>query len=191
MEERQEQRLDSEDLNLETVRTWALWQTEVERRIGAQFTRREVRWRAWAYIRGLLSPVERKNGWQLAEVNGETTPYGVQHVLGRAMWDADALRDDVRPYVVEHLGAPEAVLVVDETGFLKKGQHSAGVARQYSGTAGRVEHCHIGVFLTYASPRGHVLLDRELSVPKEWTSDEARCAGAGIPAERTFATKPQ
>jgi len=191
MEERQEQRLDSEDLNLETVRTWALWQTEVERRIGAQFTRREVRWRAWASIRGLLSPVERKNGWQLAEVNGETTPYGVQHVLGRAMWDADALRDDVRPYVVEHLGAPEAVLVVDETGFLKKGQHSAGVARQYSGTAGRVEHCHIGVFLTYASPRGHVLLDRELSVPKEWTSDEARCAGAGIPAERTFATKPQ
>ena len=191
MEERQEQRLDSEDLNLETVRTWALWQTEVERRIGAQFTRREVRWRAWASIRGLLSPVERKNGWQLAEVNGETTPYGVQHVLGRAMWDADALRDDVRPYVVEHLGAPEAVLVVDETGCLKKGQHSAGVARQYSGTAGRVEHCHIGVFLTYASPRGHVLLDRELSVPKEWTSDEARCAGAGIPAERTFATKPQ
>jgi SRSO17 transposase len=93
--------------------------------------------------------------------------------------------------VVEHLGAPEAVLVVDETGFLKKGQHSAGVARQYSGTAGRVENCQIGVFLTYASPRGHVLLDRELYVPKEWTSDEARCASTGIPAERTFATKPQ
>ena len=191
MERQQEQGLCPGEVHLETVRTWTLWQTEVERRIGAQFTRREVRWRAWASIRGLLSPVERKNGWQLAEVNGETTPYGVQHVLGRAMWDADALRDDVRPYVVEHLGAPEAVLVVDETGFLKKGQHSAGVARQYSGTAGRVEHCHIGVFLTYASPRGHVLLDRELSVPKEWTSDEARCAGAGIPAERTFATKPQ
>jgi SRSO17 transposase len=191
MEWRQEQGLYPEDVNLETVRTWTLWQTEVERRIGAQFARREVRWRAWAYIRGLLSPVERKNGWQLAEVNGETTPYGVQHLLGRAMWDADALRDDVRPYVVEHLGAPEAVLVVDETGFLKKGQHSAGVARQYSGTAGRVENCQIGVFLTYASPRGHVLLDRELYLPKEWTSDEARCAGAGIPAERTFATKPQ
>ena len=130
MEWRQEQGLYPEDGNLETVRTWTLLQTEVDGRIGAQFARREVRWRAWAYIRGLLSPVERKNSWQLAEVNGETTPYGVQHLLGRAMWDADALRDDVRPYVVEHLGAPEAVLVVDETGFLKKGQHSAGVARQ-------------------------------------------------------------
>src|SRR5882724_8277668 len=132
--------------------------------MGPQFARREVRWRAWASIRGLLSPVERNNGWQVAEVNGETTPYGVQHLLGRAIWDADALRDDWRPYVVEHLGAPEAVLVVDETGFLKKGQHSAGVARQYSGTAGRIEHCQIGVFLTYASPQGHVLLDRDLYV---------------------------
>jgi SRSO17 transposase len=130
MEWRQEQGLDPEDVNLETVRTWTLWQTEVERRIGAQFARREVRWRAWASIRGLLSPVERKNGWQLAAVNGETTPSGVQHVLGRAMWDADALRDDVRPYVVEPRGAPEAVLVVDETGWRKKGQHAARVARQ-------------------------------------------------------------
>jgi SRSO17 transposase len=130
MERRQEQERCPGDVNLETVRTWTLWQTEVERRIGAQFARREVRWRAWAYIRGLLSPVERKNGWQLAEVNGETTPYGVQHLLGRAIWEADALRDDLRPYVVEHLGAPQAVLVVDETGFLTKGQQSAGVARQ-------------------------------------------------------------
>jgi SRSO17 transposase len=130
MEWRQEQGQDPEDANLEMVRTWTLWQSEVERRMGAQFARREVRWRAWAYIRGLLSPVERKNGWQLAEVNGETTPYGFQHLLGRAVWDADALRDDLRPYVVEPLGAPEAVLVVDETGFLKKGQQSAGVARQ-------------------------------------------------------------
>jgi SRSO17 transposase len=191
MERRQEQGLGPGDVNLETVRTWTLWQTEVERRIGAQFARREVRWRAWAYIRGLLSPVERKNGWQLAEVNGETTPYGVQHLLGRAIWEADALRDDLRPYVVEHLGAPEAVLVVDETGFLKKGQQSAGVARQYSGTAGRVDNCQIGVFLTYASPQGHLLLDRELYLPKEWTNDESRCKRAGIPAERTFATKPQ
>jgi len=191
MERRQEQGLCPGDVNLETVRTWTLWQTEVERRMGAQFARREIRWRAWAYIRGLLSPVERKNGWQIAEVNGETTPYGAQHLLGRALWDADALRDDVRPYVVEHLGAPEAVLVVDETGFLKKGQQSAGVARQYSGTAGRVENCQIGVFLTYASPQGHLLLDRELYLPKEWTNDDARCKRAGIPAERTFATKPQ
>ena len=191
MEWRQEQGQDPGDVNLETVRTWTLWQTEVERRMGAQFARREARWRAWAYIRGLLSPVERKNGWQVAEVNGDTTPYGVQHLLGRAVWDADALRDDLRPYVVEHLGAPQAVLVVDETGFLKKGQQSAGVARQYSGTAGRVENCQIGVFVTYASPQGHLLLDRELYLPKEWATDEARCQRAGIPAERTFATKPQ
>jgi SRSO17 transposase len=130
MELRQEQAPYSGDMTLETVRTWMLWQTEVERCIGAQCARREVRWRAWASIRGLLSPVERKNGWQLAEVNGEPTPYGVQHLLGRAIGDAGALRDDVRPDGVEHLGAPQAVLVVDETGLLKKGQQSAGVARQ-------------------------------------------------------------
>ena len=111
--EQQEQGLFPGDVNDDMVRTWALWQTEVERRMGAQFARREVRWRAWAYIRGLLSPVERKNGWQVAEVNGETTPYGVQHVLGRAIWDADALRDDLRLSVVEPLGDPHAVLVVD------------------------------------------------------------------------------
>jgi len=130
MELRQEPDPFLGDVNLEMVRTWTLWRTEGERRMGAQFARREVRWRAWAYIRALLSPVERKNGWQVAEVNGEATPYGVQHLLGRAQWDADALRDDLRPSVVEHLGDPQAVLVVDETGFLKKGQHSAGVARQ-------------------------------------------------------------
>lgn len=179
------------DLSLETVRAWAVWQTEVERRIMPRFARREARRRAWAYLRGLLSPVERKNGWQVAEVNGDTTPYGVQHLLGRAQWDAEEVRDDLRSYVVEHLGDPQAVLVVDETGFLKKGQHSAGVARQYSGTAGRVENCQIGVFLTYTSPQGHVVLDRELYLPKEWTNDGARCKGAGIPAERPFATKPQ
>jgi SRSO17 transposase len=190
MELRPEQGAFPGDMTLEAVRTWTLWRTEVERRIGARFARREVRWRAWAYLRGLLSPVERKNGWQVAEVNGEPTPYGVQHLLGRAMWDADALRDDLRPYVVEPLGAPEAVLVVDETGFLKKGQHSAGVARQYSGTAGRVEHCPIGGFLTYASSQGHVLLARDLYLPREWTDDEVRCQGAGMPPERTFATKP-
>ena len=111
MERRQEQGLYPGDVNLETVRTWTLWQTEVERRIGAQFARREVRWRAWAYIRALLSPVERKNGWQVAEVNGETSPYGVQHLLGRAIGDADALRDDLCPYVVEPLRDPQAVLV--------------------------------------------------------------------------------
>jgi SRSO17 transposase len=191
MEVRQERCTAPPDLALETVREWTLWLTEVERHILPRFPRCEARRRAWAYIRGLLSPVERKNGWQLAEVNGDATPYGVQHLLGRAQWDADALRDDLRPYVVGHLGAPQAVLVVDETGFLKKGQHSAGVARQYSGTAGRVENCQMGVFVTYATPQGHLLLDRELYLPKEWTNDTTRCQGAGIPAERLFATKPQ
>lgn len=188
---RQERCTASTALALETVREWTLWLTEVERHMLPHFPRREARHRAWAYIRGLLSPVERKNGWQLAEVNGDATPYGVQHLLGRAQWDADALCDDLRPYVVEHLGDPQAVLVVDETGFLKKGQHSAGVARQYSGTAGRVENCQMGVFLTYAAPQGHVMLDRALYLPKEWTNDAGRCQGAGIPVERPFATKPQ
>lgn len=172
------------------VRAWMLELTEVERRMGARFTRWDVRRRAGAYLRGLLSPVERKNGWQLAEVNGDDTPYGVQHLLGRAQWDAEAVRDDLRGYVMAHLGDPQGVLVIDETGFLKKGRHSAGVARQYSGTAGRVENSQIGVFLAYASARGHALLDRELYVPQAWTQDRARCACAGIPAERQFATKP-
>ena len=147
MEWMQEQGAVSAALALETVREWTLWLTEVERWLMPHFARREAQHRAWAYIRGLLSPAERKNGWQLAEVNGDATPYGVQHLLGRARWDDEAVRDDLRAYLVKHLGEPQAVLVIDETGFLKKGQHSAGVARQYSGTAGRIENCQIGVFL--------------------------------------------
>jgi SRSO17 transposase len=162
MEWTQEQGPASAELALETVRAWTLWLTEVERRLMPHFARREARHRVWAYIRGLLSPVERKSGWQLAEVNGDATPYGVQHLLGRARWDDAAVRDDLRAYLVEHLGEPQAVLVIDETGFLKKGQQSAGVARQYSGTAGRIENCQIGVFLAYASRQGHALLDGAL-----------------------------
>jgi SRSO17 transposase len=135
------------ELTVDTVRAWLLELTDVERRIGAQFPRWDARQRAGAYLRGLLSPVERKNGWQLAEVNGDDTPYGVQHLLGRAVWNAEAVRDDLRGYLMEHLGTPQGVMVIDETGFLKKGRHSAGVARQYSGTAGRVENSQIGVFL--------------------------------------------
>src|SRR5215468_1902103 len=178
------------DLGLETVREWILWLTEVERWLLPHFARREARHRAWAYIRGLLSPAERKNSWQLAEINGDATPYGVQHLLGRARWDDEAGRDNLRAYLVEHLGEPQAVLVIDETGFLKKGQHSVGVARQYSGTAGRIENCQIGVFLAYASRHGHTLLDRELYLPAAWTDDRERCRRAGIPAARAFATKP-
>jgi SRSO17 transposase len=122
-------------------------------RIAGRFARAESRRRVVAYLQGLLSPVERKNGWQLAEQAGEPTPDGMQHLLARAEWDADRVRDDLRAYVVEHLGDDQAVLVVDETGFLKKGTKSVGVQRQYSGTAGRIENCQIGVFLVYASPK--------------------------------------
>lgn len=177
-------------LTVDTVQAWSLELTEVERRLGLRFVRWDARRRAAAYLRGLLSPVERKNGWQLAEVNGDATPYGVQHLLGRAIWDAEAARDDLRDYVLEHLGASSGVIVIDETGFLKKGRHSAGVARQYSGTAGRVENCQIGVFLAYASARGQALFDRALYLPKEWTQDRARCTRAGIPMPPPFATKP-
>ena len=155
------------------------------------FARREARRHAWAYIRGLLSPVERKNGWQLAEVNGDATPYGLQHLLGRARWDAAAVREDLRTYLVESIGDPQAVLVLDETGFLKKGQQSAGVARQYSGTAGRIENCQIGVFLAYASRQSHALLDCALYMPQAWTNDRERCKRAGLPEQHLFATKPQ
>jgi SRSO17 transposase len=130
-----------------------------------------VRAHAGAYLKGLLSPVERKNGWQLAEVVGDPTPYALQHLLGRARWDADAVRDDLRDYVIEHLGDPRGVLVIDETGFVKKGEHSAGVQRQYSGTAGRIENCQVGVFLTYATPHGRTFLDRALYLPDSWLQD--------------------
>ncbi len=142
-------------------------------------------------LEGLLRPVERKNGWQVAEAAGETTPYGMQRLLAGAHWDADAVRDDLSAYVREHLGDPQAILVVDETGFLKQGVKSVGVKRQYSGTAGRIENCQIGVFLTYAAPNGHVLLDRELYLPREWADDLARRQEAGVPENVTFATKPE
>src|SRR5687767_15487702 len=176
------------------VASWADEVATVGERIGSRFARSEPRHRALGYIRGLLSTTERKNGWQLAEHLGDATPDGLQHLLARAAWDADAVRDDLTRYAAEHLGRPGGVLVVDETGFLKKGTKSVGVARQYSGTAGRIENCQIGVFLAYASPRaagGHAFLDRELYLPKEWADDMGRRREAGVPDETTFATKPQ
>ena len=164
---------------------------DMERRPAPYFARTEPRQQAMAYLRGLLSPAERKNSWQLAEVSGASTPYGLQHLLGRADREPDAVRDELRRYVVQQLGDHDGVLVIDETGILKKGRRSAGVARQYSGTAGRIENCQIGVFLGYASRLGQALLDRELYLPKEWTDDPARCRQAGIPQDRRFATKPQ
>ena len=170
----------------------AAWQGELaalQERIAPRFARPEVRTRAGRYGAGLLGPVERRNGWQLAEQLGERRPDGVQRLLRTARWDAAAVRDDLRAYVVEHLGDPEAVLVVDETGFLKKGTHSVGVARQYSGTAGRIENCQIGVFLAYASPRGRAFLDRARYLPKAWAQDLERREDAGIPPDVSFATK--
>jgi SRSO17 transposase len=159
--------------------------------MGPIFARSETRERAKMYLRGLLSPLERKNGWQLAEEAGEATPYAMQYLLDRARWDAERLRDAVREYVCEQLGDPAAVLVIDETGFVKKGTKSVGVQRQYSGTAGRIENCQLGVFLSYSSPKGHTLLDRELYLPKSWTQDPARCREADVPSEVAFATKPE
>jgi SRSO17 transposase len=144
-----------------------------------------------SYLRGLLGPVGRKNGWQLAEHAGERTPDGMQRLLATADWNPDLVRDDLRAYVLEHLGDPGAVLVVDETGFLKKGTTSVGVQRQYSGTAGKVDNCQLGVFLAYASPRGRAFIDRELYLPRSWTDDPQRCWAARVPAEVVFRTKPQ
>ena len=144
-----------------------------------------------AYIRGLLGELERKNGWTLAEAAGDATPDGMQRLLNFYAWDCDGLRDDVRDIVVETISDADAgVLIVDETGFLKKGSTSAGVARQYSGTAGRIENSRIGVFLAYASPTGRALIDRELYLPKSWTEDRQRCRDAGIDDDIGFATKP-
>nr|WP_190187979.1 IS701 family transposase [Streptomyces cirratus] len=158
-------------------------------RIGHRFGRADLRRRARDYIRGLLAPVGRKNGWQLAEFAGHRTPDGLQRLLNRANWNADEVRNDLQSYVAEHLGEDDGVLVIDDTGFVKKGATSAGVQRQYSGTAGRTENCQIGVFAAYASATGRALVDRELYLPKSWTDDRDRCRAAKVPDERGFATK--
>ena len=180
-----------DDLDVGEVAAWAEGLAEVHARIGPRFARSEPRRRVAAYVRGLLAPVERKNSWTLAERAGEASPDGMQRLLMSADWDADLVRDDLREYVVEHLGDPGGVLVVDETGFLKKGTKSAGVARQYSGTAGRIENAQVGVFLAYATALGPAFLDRELYLPAAWTADRERCAQAGIGDRVQFATKPE
>src|SRR6266566_711284 len=162
---------------------------DISARIAARFGRAEVRSRVGRYLRGLLATVERKNGWQMAEELGDPNVHGVQRLLAEADWDEEAVRDDLRAYVIEHLGEAGGMLVVDETGFVKKGKKSAGVARQYSGTAGRRENSQVGVFLGYASRSGYAFIDRALYLPQEWTSDRVRCREAGIPDEVGFATK--
>jgi SRSO17 transposase len=178
-------------LEYDGVLGWRAELAELQERLGELFGRADARRQANLYLEGLLSAVERKNGWQLAEQIGDARPWRTQRVLSRTLWEADAARDRCREYVAEHLGAADGVLVIDETGFLKKGSKSAGVARQYSGTAGRIENCQIGVFLAYASARGHALIDRELYLPQDWAEDGARRATAGIPRAVSFATKPQ
>ena len=170
---------------------WASGLDGVVDRIAPRFGRAEPRRRAAAYLRGLLSPVARKNGWQLAEAAGDATPDGVQEFLSRARWDADAVRNDLQAYVVEHLGDPAAVLVLDETGFLKKGTKSAGVQRQYTGTAGRIENAQVGVFLGYAGQHGRALIDRALYLPEDWAGDAVRRHEARVPKQVAFTTKPK
>lgn len=178
-------------VTVETVESWASGLEDFLDGFGGRFARKEPRLRAFSYVRGLLSWLERKNGWTLTELAGDTSVTAMQNMLQSSCWNPDEVRDDVRDRVVAGLGDPDAVLIADETGFLKKGVKSAGVQRQYSGTAGRTENCQIGVFLAYASARGRALLDRELYLPASWTGRRDRCRSAGIPDEVGFATKPE
>jgi SRSO17 transposase len=163
--------------------------------IGSRFARSEPRSRVGDYVRGLLAGLERKNGWTVAEHAGAVSPDGMQRLLRTADWDVDGVRDDVRGYVLDGLADPDearvGVFIADDTGFVKKGRRSAGVQRQYTGTSGKIDNCQLGVFLAYATPRGHALVDRELYLPASWTEDRDRCAAAAIPEETEFATKPE
>src|SRR5262245_26439421 len=172
------------------LHTWAAELDGVAAALGPRFARAEPRQRALAYLTGVLSTAERKNGWHLAELAGEPTPDGMQRLLSTAHWDADAVRDDLVAYVLEHLADPQAVLVLDETGFVKKGTKSVGVAPQYCGTVGKIANCQVGVFLAYATRHGPALLDRELYLPKEWADDLGRRTEAGVPAKASCSPKP-
>src|SRR5215831_1490217 len=163
---------------------------ELMGRFAGRFARVEPRRRARAFVLGLLADLPRKNCWTIAEHAGDRSPGGMQHLLGRARWDADGVRDDLRNYLIGHLGDPGAVLVVDETGDVKKGTATAGTQRQYTGTAGRTENAQVAVYLTYAAPAGSAFIDRALYLPRSWTSDPARCQAAGVPRDTAFATKP-
>jgi SRSO17 transposase len=172
----------------------ARWQElfdEVMGRVAGRFPRVEPRRRARAFVLGLLADLPRKNCWTIAEHAGQATPDGMQHLLAGAVWDHDGIRDDVRALVVEHLGDPDGVLVVDETGDLKKGTATVGVQRQYTGTAGKVDNAQVAVYLAYATTAGHGVIDRELYLPRRWLADAERCQVAGVPDRVGFATKPE
>ena len=169
------------------------WAAEADRlldRMAGRFARVETRRRARSFLFGLLADLPRKNCWSIAEHAGESDPHGMQHFLARASWDTDGVREDLRDYVIAALGDTDGILVVDETGDLKKGVHTVGVQRQYTGTAGRIENAQVAVYLAYAGPRGHAMIDRELYLPRSWTQDAPRCTRAGVPADIEFATKP-
>ncbi|MFJ4671534.1 IS701 family transposase [Kitasatospora purpeofusca] len=179
------------DISEADARRWSDGLAGLHERFAHRFVRSESRESALAYMRGLLAPLERKNGWTVAEEAGHVGPDRIQRLLNRIDWDADAVLDDIREYVVGHLADPGGVLIVDDTGFLKKGVRSAGVQRQYSGTAGRTENCQVGVFLAYSSGLGRTRIDRALYLPKSWTDDRERCRDAGIGDEVEFVTKVQ
>src|SRR3954469_9949262 len=172
------------------IERWSAYLEELHARLARRFQRPEVRARAYRYLAGLLGDVRRKNSWQMAQAIGEARPRGVQHLLNDARWEADLVRDDLGDYVAFHLGDQESgVLIVDETGFLKKGEKSVGVARQYTGTAGKRENCQVGVFLCYSSSEGAAFVDRELYLPEEWAYDPDRRGEGGVPEGVRFATK--
>ena len=173
-----------------TLELWAFSLRDVKIRMGGLFTQKRVAVSAGLFLDGLLGDERRKTGWMRAEAAGDPGPWRQQGILGRGRWDADGLRDIVRDYVIEHLGADDAVLVIDETGFLKQGKASCGVGRQYTGSAGKITNCQIGVFAAYVSTRGHAFIDRALYLPKGWTGDAARLAAARVPNDTAFATKP-
>ena len=172
------------------VSSWSAHLGSLFDRVGVVFPRRDLRRQAGGYVRGLLGAVDRKNSWQLAEHLGQEKPFGIQRLLSRASWDADVLRDGLIRYASDHLGSKDVVLIVDETGFLKKGSKSVGVQRQYSGTAGRIENCQVGVFLALSTSKGHALVDRALYLPESWCQNRVRCDQAGVPGNVVFKTKP-
>ena len=175
----------------ETLALWAASLREIKKRIRPLFGQERVAKNAGLFLEGLLGDEQRKTGWMRAEAAGDPGPWRQQAILGRRDWDADALRDIVRDYVIEHLADDDAVLVIDETGFLKQGKASCGVARQYTGSAGKITNCQIGVFAAYVSRHGHAFIDRALYLPKEWTDDPDRLEAAYVPADAGFATKPK
>ncbi len=176
---------------LSDVMDWRTSLLQLHARLASHFARPEPYARALRFVQGILSEAPRKNGWQLAEQAREATPYGMQRLLSQAVWDGDGVRDEIRTFALHHLGSRPLIAALDETGFLKRGKHSAGVAKQYYGPTGDLRNCQVGVFLSLVTPTGHILVDRELYVPREWTDDPARCQQVGIPATRPFRTKPQ